>query len=113
MPNNGSKLALLLLLGTSMYGTFQARTLLTGPTLSVTSPVAGAHVPESVFEVHGNIKNASRVFVNGKEVIMETNGNFSERLATPVGYGSVVVEAKNRFGQRIEKHVEFVGNPIH
>lgn len=111
MPKNGSKLALFLLLGTFMYGMFQARNLLIGPTLTITSPLIGANVSESVYEVRGHTKNASRVHINGKDIIMETNGNFTEKLATPIGYSVVVVEATNRFGQHIEQRIEFVGDP--
>jgi hypothetical protein len=108
----GVLIALVLLLITSVYGVFQARVLIEGPTLNVHSPTSGETVTGELLEVRGDTKNVTHVHVNGRPVLLDTKGTFSEKLATPEGYGVILVEAQNRFGHTIEEQIEFYGDPI-
>ncbi len=104
-------LALILLCCTAGYGFFQARTLMRGPVLTVTSPTNGTYIDDDIFEVSGTTENVTHVYLNGKPVPLTTKGTFTETLTTPEGYGTLLVEAENRFGHHREERIEFFGAP--
>lgn len=101
--------AFVLLCLTIGYGFFQARTLMQGPTLLLSSPQNGAHIEDELFEVTGTTKNVTHVFLNGRAVQLTTEGEFTETLITPNGYGVLLVEAENRFGRKQQKRIEIFG----
>jgi len=108
---NGAYFAFTLCLITVTYGVFQARTLIHGPTLMVTSPRHGETISTVLMAINGKTENVTHVSVNGQPITMDTSGTFDETLVTPEGYGVILVEAKNRFGRRQEQRIEFIGAP--
>ena len=94
---NSAFFAFTLCLITITYGVFQARTLIHGPTLIVSSPRPGETVSTVLMVIQGKTENVTHVSVNGQPVTMDTNGTFDETFVTPEGYGVILVEAKNRF----------------
>ena len=109
---SGNFFAVILLIITFSYGVFQARTLLTGPTLEVYTPRNGETVVGELVEITGRTSNVTHVTINGTSVVMNTLGEFSEKLVTPEGYGVILVEAKNRFGHHKEERIELYGDPF-
>ncbi len=103
--------AILLTALTVGYGLVEARTLIAGPTLTVSSPAAGATEAGALFNVRGVATNVTKLSVNGRPVTLDMSGAFNETLVTPNGLGVIVVEGENRFGRTIERHIEFVGQP--
>ena len=108
---NSAFFAFTLCLITITYGVFQARTLIHGPTLIVSSPRPGETVSTVLMVIQGKTENVTHVSVNGQPVTMDTNGTFDETFVTPEGYGVILVEAKNRFGRHQEQRIEFIGTP--
>jgi len=108
---SGLSVAILLAVGTLAYGLFQARTLIAGPELTVTSPRPGETVEGPVYSVRGSAHNISRVRINGRAITTDLSGKFEETLVTPDGYGVLLVEAENRLGKYTSTRVEFVGVP--
>lgn len=102
-------LALLLILVTVGYGVFQARTFITGPSLTVLHPAPGATIKGATYEVRGATDHATHVTLNGRPVSLSVNGNFTETLVTPDGYGTFIIEVTNRFGQSVYEQIEIVG----
>lgn len=100
-----------MLLGTLSYGLFQARTLMTGPELTVTHPLPGETQHATLMQIQGTVHNVTRIQINGRTVTTDPSGTFSDTLVTPRGYGVIVVQAENRFGYQTEERIEFYGNP--
>ena len=93
------------------YGIFQARTYLTGPSLTVTRPAPGALIEETTYVVRGHTKHTAHITLNGRTIPLDVDGNFSETLVTPDGYGVFVVTVTDRFGKQVQEKVELVGRP--
>ncbi len=93
------------------FGVFQARSLIVGPKLTITSPLKGATLHDTMLTIAGEVRNATEVRVNGLLVTPDTSGHFTEHTLTPEGYSSVLIEAKNRFGRRTQATVDFLGAP--
>ncbi|HCC05272.1 TPA: hypothetical protein DEP58_03115 [Patescibacteria group bacterium] len=108
---NGAYFAFTLCLITVTYGVFQARTLIHGPTLMVSSPRHGETISTVLMAINGKTENVTHVSVNGQPITMDTSGTFDETFVTPEGYGVILVEAKNRFGRHQEQRIEFIGAP--
>lgn len=111
MRSSGFMFALLLVTVTVLYGFFQARTLIDGPRLTVSSPEPGRTVSGETLLVSGHTQNVTHVYINGAPATMDVSGNYEKTLVTPDGYGVILVEAENRFGRHIEERVEFFGVP--
>lgn len=111
MHSGGRYLALGLAVLTLAYGLFQARTLMSGPVLTVLYPVPGSTVSGPTFTVSGEAHNVSRVRINGRAITTDLAGSFDEELATPDGYGVLLIEAENRLGRHASERIEFVGRP--
>jgi hypothetical protein len=96
---------------TLAYGLFQARALISGPSLFVHSPTPGASVAGVMMQVEGVAENVTGVSINGRAITMTLDGTFSEPMVTPDGYGVLLIEATDRFGRSVSERVEFVGVP--
>lgn len=94
-----------------VYGVFQARAFLTGPLLTVDSPVAYTTLSTGALLVTGTAHNVSKVTLNGEPIYTDEHGTFKERLLVPNGYAIIEVAAENRFGRRTEKRLPFFGVP--
>lgn len=111
MSNKNAVFAFVLCLIVVTYGVFQARTLIQGPSLIVSSPRPGETVSTVLMAINGKTENVTHVSINGQPITMDTTGTFDETLVTPEGYGVILVEAKNRFGRHQEQRIEFIGAP--
>jgi hypothetical protein len=103
--------ALTLLVVTFAYGIFQARVLIHGPVLTLTSPRPGETVTDTLMEISGKTENVTHVSINGQPVTMDISGTFTEKRITPNGYGVILVEAKDRFGHTTKEYLTFLGEP--
>jgi len=101
----------MLLAVTVTYGMFQARTLIHGPTLTVTSPLPGETITDTLMEIQGNTENVTHISINGQPVTMDVSGSFNVKRVTPNGYGTVLIEAKDRFGHTTSEYFSFLGAP--
>jgi hypothetical protein len=108
---NGYIFALILLAITLAYGFFQARVLIHGPVLSITSPKSGETVTDTLMEINGKTENVTHVTINGQPITMDISGTFTEKRITPNGYGVVLIEAKDRFGHTTKEYITFLGEP--
>jgi len=107
----GKYFAVALIVCTLLYGLYQARTLMQGPSLVVYEPEHGSRITEPLYDIRGSAHNITRLTINGRVVATDPDGRFSERMVTPRGYGDIVIEAENRFGHFAREHIEFIGDP--
>ena len=83
-----------------LYGLFEARPLLVGPTLSVTSPTDGEAVPGGVVQVAGTSFRATVLTLDGAPLLANADtGQFSATLAFPPGTSILTFVARDRFGR--------------
>lgn len=113
MTNTSGRIfALFIFIITITYGVFQARTLIHGPSLLVSSPKSGETITTVLMNISGTTENVTHVTLNGQPITMDTSGAFTSKLITPKGYGVMLIEASNRFGRHQEERIEFLGNPV-
>lgn len=87
------------------YGLFEARRLLEGPQLTITSPKEGSAVHSPAVLVEGVATNIAFLTINDKPSFTDEEGHFRELLSPPPGYTVVTVAATDRFGRRASKSV--------
>lgn len=88
-----------------LYGLFEARRLLAGPSITITSPTAGAAVAEPLVRIAGEAHNIAFLTINDKPAFTDEEGRFELLLTPPAGYTVFTVAATDRFGRSIEKQV--------
>lgn len=90
------------------YALFQARTLIHGPTLTVTSPKNGATMSQSFVEIAGTAGNISEIELNGRDITVDENGAFREPLLLGKGYTILTLKARDRFGREVQSTLELI-----
>ena len=87
------------------YGLFEARKLLEGPVLTVTSPIPGSATSSSVVTIAGEAYNIAFLTINGKPAYTDESGHFIFTLSPPSGYTVFTVAASDRFGRHASKTI--------
>ena len=93
-------LALLLLFG---YGLIEAYPLISGPSLTVTSPINGYTSTDGFVTVAGKAARVSSLSLNGDPLLIYENGAFSRFIVLPKGGAILSLTATDRFGRSITK----------
>ena len=97
-------------LAIAVYSLFQARFLIIGPRVSVTTPRDGSIADTDVVTMQGVAKNAAWLSLNGRQIFTDEDGNWSEKLVISEGQSVMTVQAKDRFGRETEKKVRIYLN---
>lgn len=100
---------LLSVLGMS-YFLFQARYMVLGPMVNITSPANGALVASSVVSIEGQAKNAAWISLNGRQIYTDEKGHWSESLVVSPGTSIMTVKTRDRFGREVEKSIHIYAN---
>jgi hypothetical protein len=98
-------LILLAIIAIVGYGVFEARRLITGPTIDIRSPQSGSATSSVVVTVVGEAQNISFLTINDAPAYTDKQGKFVYRFAPPPGYSTVTVAATDRFGRRASKSI--------
>jgi hypothetical protein len=96
---------LLLIIG---YSAFQARKIIAGPDLTITSPTIEGIMTDPYIQVTGVAKNIKEISLNGRPIYIDEQGNFNERLVLIAGYNIIELEAKDKFNKETKKTIELV-----
>ena len=88
------------------YGVFEARKLIEGARITVSSPADYSAVGGPVVTITGTIQNAAFFTIAGKQVLSDEKGNFSYQFTPPPGIAIVELAAKDRFGRTTSKIIE-------
>jgi hypothetical protein len=94
---------LLVILG---YSGFEARKILAGPNLKITSPVVHGIMTNPYVQVAGIAKNIKEIKMNGKAIYIDEQGNFNEKFLLVSGYNIIELEAKDKFNKETKKVIE-------
>lgn len=98
------------------YGFFEARRLIEGPTLTLTSPTDGSAVAGPLIHIAGSAQNISYLSIDGAQAFADKEGHFEKLLSPAPGYTVVTVSGRDRFGRVQTKtaHITIVNYcPIH
>lgn len=80
------------------YGAFRAYPLISGPNIVLTSPVDGATVASTTFEVSGYVRRAKELTLQGKPITINDKGEFRETLVASFPYTILVIVATDKYG---------------
>lgn len=86
------------------YVLFQARFILAGPQISLSSEATPARTQRMV-TLSGTASNIVRMTLNGRQIYTDSSGNFNEALVLENGYTIATLEAEDRYG-RIKRLTE-------
>lgn len=95
-----------LLLG---YAYFEARGILFGPSISVTSGLT--EVRDPLITIAGQAEHISSLSMNGKDVAVTEDGVFSEPYLLSAGYNRITLQARDKYGRSRTKTIEVIYTP--
>ena len=98
-------LILLAVLAFVLYGLFEARRLLEGPRITITSPADGSAVSEALVRIAGEAHNIAFLTINDKPAFTDEEGRFELLLTPAAGYTVFTVAATDRFGRSVQEKV--------
>ncbi|MFH1473061.1 MAG: hypothetical protein ABIF06_01445 [bacterium] len=92
------------------YSVFQARFLIIGPQLKITSPSDGISIETPIIVIEGTAKNISWISLNDQKIFTDEEGRWSEKLIVSEGLSIMTVKVRDRFGRETEKQVRIFLN---
>lgn len=104
--------AILIFLGVlfACYVLFQARFIILGPGIAITSHTDGSIVHEPSLTLSGTVRNAAWLTLNDRQIFTDENGHWSEKLILAEGVSIMTIRVKDRFGREAVKSVHLVLN---
>ncbi len=90
----------LVIIAVILYGLFEARKLLGGPSITIDLPREGSAVSSTAVTIAGVARNISFLTINDAPAFTDENGRFTEQLSPPPGYAIFTVAATDRFGRQ-------------
>jgi hypothetical protein len=90
------------------YSGFQARKIIEGPYLKITSPIVQGIINDPFVRVTGIAKNIKEIKMNGATIYVDEQGNFNEKFLLTSGYNIIELEAKDKFNKETKKVIELM-----
>jgi len=87
------------------YGLFEARKIIEGPVVTITSPANGSATSSTGIVIAGMAQNISFLTINDRPSYTDQAGAYSETVSLPPGPSIITVAAVDRFGRRTQKSV--------
>lgn len=87
------------------YGLFEARRLIAGPSIVITSPASGSAVATPLLTIEGSAQNIAFLTINDRPVLTDESGHFTNKLSPPPGPTVVTIQGTDRFGRRASADV--------
>lgn len=91
------------------YAYYEARGLLFGPSIAVTSQLTETHEP--FVTIRGQADRISSLSMNGKKIAVTENGAFEEPYLLSPGYNRIVLDANDKYGRASRQAIEIVYTP--
>jgi hypothetical protein len=93
----------ILVLAFISYAGFQARFVILGPRVEITSHKNGEVVENPLVTIEGKATNISWISLNGRQIFTDEKGYWSEDLVVSKGINVVTVKVKGKMGEGVEK----------
>ncbi len=81
---------------------------LEGPRIEIFSPENGSTITNSFFNITGQARNISFLYLNDGQIFVDEEGNFSESLLAYPGYNIITLRARDKFEREITESLEIV-----
>lgn len=91
------------------YAYFEARGLLYGPRISVSSETTEVHDP--FIQIKGTADRISSLSMNGKQINVTEGGAFDEPYLLSPGLNRIVLDATDKYGRRRSQVIQIVYTP--
>lgn len=101
-------LIILLFLLLTAYSLYQARFLILGPQVWITSHLDGETAASSIITISGQARNAAWLSLNGRQIFTDERGFWEETVAVSEGASIMTVKVRDRFGREKIKHVRII-----
>ena len=85
------------------YSYYKTKNLLRGVILEVNDVKDGQVFNQPLINLSGRAKNATRLYINGREISIDKNASFTEKMLLLTGYNVLTIKAEDKFGKKIEK----------
>lgn len=82
-----------------IYGVFKISNYLSGPKITIYSPLPYEVIKEDDFIIKGKALDSKNVYINGREINIDENGNFEEKLISKSPFTSIIVKAINKYNK--------------
>lgn len=95
-----------------MYGIFNARSFIFGPSIEILEPNPDLITNKNLLYIKGIVKNTSFLNLNDRNMYANKEGYFEEKLLLNKGYNIIQIKGRDRFKNEITKEfrVYYVGN---
>jgi len=91
------------------YAYYEARGLLFGPSITVSSDITEVHDP--FITIKGQADRIASLLMNGKTIPVTEDGAFEEPYLLSVGYNRIVLDASDKYGRTRRQAIEIVYTP--
>ncbi|MBV9159344.1 MAG: hypothetical protein JO019_01975 [Candidatus Kaiserbacteria bacterium] len=91
------------------YAYFEARGLLFGPKINISSSLQETHDPYIV--IHGRADRISSLAMNGKTIPVTESGDFEEPYLLAPGVNRIIFDATDRYGRSRQSVVQILYAP--
>ena len=81
---------------------------LSGPIITIISPLDGEIIHEETFFVKGNVKNVKEIKLNSREINIDQYGNFNEELISHSPMTLITITAIDKYGKEKEKFLKII-----
>jgi hypothetical protein len=93
------------------YSLSKAKNLISGPIVSITSPLQGDTLSSSTVVITGTTQNVSAIYLNDSPIFIDELGVFKEKLILPTGYTIIKLSAKDKFGRETQEFLDLIYRP--
>lgn len=80
------------------YGIWQARFLIVGPAITISTPPALVQNDRTV-TLTGVAENATKLYLNGRPIVTDQSGVFTEAVVLENGHTIISLDAHDRYGR--------------
>lgn len=94
----------------ALYCLFQARFIILGPQVTVTSHEDGVALHEPAVTLSGTARNAAWISLNDRQIFSDEKGHWSEKLILSHGLSIMTLRVRDRFGREKVESVRLVLN---
>ena len=92
-----------LVLALVSYAAFQARFVILGPRVKITSHADGEVVESSLVVIEGKASNISWISLNDRQIFTDEKGFWSEELVVSEGLNVITVKVRGKMSEKGEK----------
>jgi hypothetical protein len=89
-----------------LYSLFQARFIILGPEIKISTPKNGASVPAGLVMIEGTAHNVAWITLDDRQIFTDEKGYWKEKLIASPGTSIITLKARDRFGRTKTKSVE-------